>query len=130
MGIESHLGNNVLTSSLEWLVNWARRSSLWPAGSASPLRSLLVDGIVGGVGGVIVPLALGALAVLTAGRGGGGHAPRSNASRAKSSWIWYAQKYRATCCASTRLGASSRRLSHAKAAARVRWGRIISTTSY
>ncbi len=32
MGIESHLGNNVLTVSLERLVNWARRSSLWPAG--------------------------------------------------------------------------------------------------
>jgi NADH-quinone oxidoreductase subunit B len=32
MGIESHLGNNVLTTSLETLVNWARRSSLWPAG--------------------------------------------------------------------------------------------------
>lgn len=32
MGIESHLGNNILTTSLEALVNWARRSSLWPAG--------------------------------------------------------------------------------------------------
>ncbi|MFH1758735.1 MAG: NADH-quinone oxidoreductase subunit B family protein [Pseudomonadota bacterium] len=32
MGIEAHLGNNVLTASLEKLVNWARRSSLWPAG--------------------------------------------------------------------------------------------------
>ena len=29
-------------------------SGLWPAGSTSPLRSLLVDGIIGGVGGVIV----------------------------------------------------------------------------
>lgn len=29
-------------------------SSLWPAGSESLLRSLLVDGIIGGVGGVIV----------------------------------------------------------------------------
>jgi ferrous iron transport protein B len=29
-------------------------SSLWPDGSDSPLRSLLVDGIIGGVGGVIV----------------------------------------------------------------------------
>ncbi len=27
---------------------------LWPAGSTSPLRSLLVDGVVGGVGGVLV----------------------------------------------------------------------------
>ena len=32
MGIESHLGDNVITVSLEKLVNWARRSSLWPAG--------------------------------------------------------------------------------------------------
>ena len=32
MGIETQLGNNVLTASLEKLVNWARRSSLWPAG--------------------------------------------------------------------------------------------------
>ena len=32
MGIETHLGNNVLTTSLEKMVNWARRSSLWPAG--------------------------------------------------------------------------------------------------
>ncbi|MBI5546702.1 MAG: ferrous iron transport protein B, partial [Deltaproteobacteria bacterium] len=29
-------------------------SSLWPQGSDSPLRSLIVDGIIGGVGGVIV----------------------------------------------------------------------------
>ena len=29
-------------------------SGLWPAGTTSPLRSLLVDGIIGGVGGVIV----------------------------------------------------------------------------
>ncbi len=32
MGIETQLGNNVLTTSLEKIVNWARRSSLWPAG--------------------------------------------------------------------------------------------------
>ena len=32
MGIETQLGNNVLTTSLEKVVNWARRSSLWPAG--------------------------------------------------------------------------------------------------
>ena len=31
MGIESHLGNNILTTTLESVVNWARRSSLWPA---------------------------------------------------------------------------------------------------
>ncbi len=29
-------------------------SGLWPAGSESPLRSLLVDGVIGGVGGVVV----------------------------------------------------------------------------
>ena len=29
-------------------------SGFWPAGSSSPLKSLLVDGIIGGVGGVIV----------------------------------------------------------------------------
>ena len=29
-------------------------ASLWPAGTASPLESLLVDGIIGGVGGVLV----------------------------------------------------------------------------
>lgn len=29
-------------------------SSFWPEGSQSPLRSLLVDGIIGGVGGVLV----------------------------------------------------------------------------
>jgi len=29
-------------------------SSFWPAGSHSPLRSLLVDGVIGGVGGVLV----------------------------------------------------------------------------
>jgi ferrous iron transport protein B len=29
-------------------------SGLWPAGSESPLKSLVVDGIIGGVGGVIV----------------------------------------------------------------------------
>lgn len=29
-------------------------SGLWPLGSESPIRSLLVDGIIGGVGGVIV----------------------------------------------------------------------------
>lgn len=31
-----------------------RISSLWPTGSQSPLRSLLVDGVIGGVGGVVV----------------------------------------------------------------------------
>jgi ferrous iron transport protein B len=32
----------------------ARSAALWPAGSPSLLRSLLVDGVLGGVGGVIV----------------------------------------------------------------------------
>jgi ferrous iron transport protein B len=44
---------------MSWIgaaVGWAGRAagSLWPAGSPSLLRSLLVDGIIGGVGGVLV----------------------------------------------------------------------------
>jgi NADH-quinone oxidoreductase subunit B len=31
MGIEEHLGYNILTTSLEKLVDWGRKSSLWPA---------------------------------------------------------------------------------------------------
>ncbi len=31
MGIEEHLGNNILTTTLEKVVDWARKSSLWPA---------------------------------------------------------------------------------------------------
>jgi NADH-quinone oxidoreductase subunit B len=31
MGIEDHLGYNVLTTTLEKLVDWGRKSSLWPA---------------------------------------------------------------------------------------------------
>ncbi len=31
MGIEEHLGYNVLTTSLEKLVDWGRKNSLWPA---------------------------------------------------------------------------------------------------
>jgi len=31
MGIESHLGDTIITTTLEKLVNWARKSSLWPA---------------------------------------------------------------------------------------------------
>ncbi len=44
---------------MEW-IEWgfthlgAAVSSLWPEGSDSPLRSLLVDGVIGGVGGVLV----------------------------------------------------------------------------
>jgi NADH-quinone oxidoreductase subunit B len=30
MGVESRLGDNVLTTTLETMVNWARKSSLWP----------------------------------------------------------------------------------------------------
>ena len=32
MGIETHLGDNIITTTLEKVVNWGRRSSLWPAG--------------------------------------------------------------------------------------------------
>ncbi|HNS22549.1 MAG TPA: ferrous iron transport protein B [Sedimentisphaerales bacterium] len=41
---------------LEWLFGWlgAAVSGLWPEGSDSWLRSLLVDGVIAGVGGVIV----------------------------------------------------------------------------
>jgi len=31
MGIESYLGDTIITTTLEKLVNWARKSSLWPA---------------------------------------------------------------------------------------------------
>ena len=31
MGLESHLGENIITTTLESLVNWGRSSSLWPA---------------------------------------------------------------------------------------------------
>ena len=30
MGVEEHLGNNVLTTTLEKLVDWGRKNSLWP----------------------------------------------------------------------------------------------------
>jgi len=30
MGIESQLGDNILTTTLTTMVNWARKSSLWP----------------------------------------------------------------------------------------------------
>jgi ferrous iron transport protein B len=41
---------------LEWLFAWAGQAiaGFWPAGSESWLKSLLVDGVIGGVGGVIV----------------------------------------------------------------------------
>ncbi|UCC97145.1 MAG: ferrous iron transport protein B [Phycisphaerales bacterium] len=41
---------------LEWFFEWAGQAitGLWPAGSESWLQSLLVDGVIGGVGGVIV----------------------------------------------------------------------------
>ncbi|UCG46450.1 MAG: ferrous iron transport protein B [Phycisphaerales bacterium] len=41
---------------LEHFFDWAGKAvgGLWPAGSDSAIRSLLVDGVIGGVGGVIV----------------------------------------------------------------------------
>lgn len=41
---------------LEWLFAWAGQviAGFWPAASESWLKSLLVDGVIGGVGGVIV----------------------------------------------------------------------------
>ena len=43
-------------SWLEHFFNWTAKTiaALWPPGSESPLKSLLVDGIIGGVGGVLV----------------------------------------------------------------------------
>jgi ferrous iron transport protein B len=41
-----------IESGIKLLSSWL--ASLWPAGSTSLLRSLLVDGVLGGVGGVIV----------------------------------------------------------------------------
>ena len=31
MGLEEYLGRNILTTTLESVVNWARKNSLWPA---------------------------------------------------------------------------------------------------
>jgi ferrous iron transport protein B len=41
---------------LEWFFGWLSNTiaSLWPAGSDNWLKSLLVDGVIGGVGGVLV----------------------------------------------------------------------------
>jgi len=41
---------------IEWFFGWAGAAiaGFWPAGSDSAIRSLLVDGVIGGVGGVIV----------------------------------------------------------------------------
>jgi ferrous iron transport protein B len=41
-----------IEDGFEWLGNMV--TSLWPAGSESLLLSLLVDGIIAGVGGVVV----------------------------------------------------------------------------
>jgi ferrous iron transport protein B len=41
-----------IEAGVQHLSTWL--AGLWPAGSTSPLRSLLVDGIVGGVGAVVV----------------------------------------------------------------------------
>jgi len=30
MGLETRLGDGFLTTKLDWLINWARRNSLWP----------------------------------------------------------------------------------------------------
>ena len=42
----------MIESMFEWLSGAI--TGLWPAGSESPLLSLIVDGVIGGVGGVIV----------------------------------------------------------------------------
>ena len=43
---------DLLDQGFNWLGSTI--SGLWPATAASPLRSLLVDGIIGGVGGVVI----------------------------------------------------------------------------
>ena len=30
MGLEASLGDNVMTTTLDKMINWARKSSLWP----------------------------------------------------------------------------------------------------
>ncbi len=41
-----------IESGFSTLGDWI--GGLWPAGAASPLKSLIVDGVIGGVGGVVV----------------------------------------------------------------------------
>ncbi len=41
-----------IESGFDWLGEFV--TGLWPAGSESPLKSLIVDGIIGGVGGVVI----------------------------------------------------------------------------
>lgn len=60
-----------LMEGLDALFRWSavRIEGLWPAGSESALKSLLVDGVIGGVGGVLsfvpsIVLLFGAIAVL------------------------------------------------------------------
>ncbi len=43
---------DLIDSGFSWSAEFL--TGLWPAGSHSPLKSLLVDGIIGGVGGVLV----------------------------------------------------------------------------
>jgi len=47
---------NPLMDGIEGSFGWLgdRIAGFWPAGAESPLQSLLVDGVIGGVGGVIV----------------------------------------------------------------------------
>ncbi len=45
-------GMNLIESGFNWLGGLL--SSFWPEGSDSPLRSLVVEGIIGGVGGVMI----------------------------------------------------------------------------
>ncbi len=45
-------GMNIIEGGFNWLASTL--NGFWPEGSTSPLRSLLVEGIIGGVGGVLV----------------------------------------------------------------------------
>jgi ferrous iron transport protein B len=42
----------LIEGGFEWLGVWV--TGLWPEGAESPVKSLIVDGLIGGVGGVIV----------------------------------------------------------------------------
>jgi NADH:ubiquinone oxidoreductase subunit B-like Fe-S oxidoreductase len=36
LSLENQFEENVLTTKVDWLINWARLSSIWPMSSASP----------------------------------------------------------------------------------------------
>ena len=46
MGIEEKLGNNILTTTLEKMVDWARKNSLWPATFGLACCAIEADGVI------------------------------------------------------------------------------------